>query len=151
MNVAVPDYLSYINSSKACFFTVDPGPNIIKKGKLWVYLRPSKTLQNTVTYLRVYKLGPPPHPDMAPMRSLARSKKILLDRAGGWHHFDLVNIIDRWAHDPLSNYGLEIEALDHNNNNLVVIPPGEGADVGYVSMDCANHRLRSLCNRVPRG
>ncbi|XP_064613651.1 uncharacterized protein LOC135477465 [Liolophura sinensis] len=87
LGTRLPDYLTYINSSKACFFNVDPGPNIIKKGKLWVYLRPSKTLQNTVTYLRVYKLGPPPHLGMPPMRSLARSKKILLERAGGWHPF----------------------------------------------------------------
>ncbi|KAL5006607.1 hypothetical protein ScPMuIL_015413 [Solemya velum] len=124
------------NISNVCYFDL---PNYapdrrVQKALLWVYIRPVKHIQNTITEIFIYKIASPGKHGTKTFKSLVRHRKVHAHKTSGWHNFDVENIVHSWIRHPENNIGLVIEAFDHLGNNIIVTPPGEGKDEGYEPM-----------------
>ncbi|XP_077978384.1 growth/differentiation factor 8-like [Glandiceps talaboti] len=102
-----------------CYFEFSPDimDHIIHRAHLWVYIQPSKVVQDTVTMLHINQIWS--KDKKSRLGEIVRKKKIRLT-SGHWESFDFKNIVLEWFTDPELNWGITVEAKDHNDKSVVV-------------------------------
>ncbi|XP_069111530.1 growth/differentiation factor 8-like [Argopecten irradians] len=104
------------------------------KALLWVYISPDDIIDRNMTEIYVYTIDPPGKFSKVPTkREIGRRKRHYM-KASGWHHFDILDEVQKWTYRTHLNLGLVVEALDETGHNLVVLPPTFGDDDGYEPM-----------------
>ncbi|XP_070566808.1 growth/differentiation factor 8-like [Ptychodera flava] len=95
----------------------------VVRARLWLYIKPTKVVQDTATWLHIYQILPP---DRKSRQSIIRSKKTDLSHRGGhWENFDFTHVVNEWVTDPESNLGIAVEAMDHEDISVVVTDTGD--------------------------
>ncbi|XP_002734819.1 growth/differentiation factor 11-like, partial [Saccoglossus kowalevskii] len=116
----------------------------IIEARLHVYIRQQEAVQTTATWLHIYELGPP---GKHHYNKIACSRKIeLSSRKGHWEQFDIQRVVFGWFHDHESNWGLDIDATDHEGNSVVVTSSDWGSEdhqrMPYLELRTRQHNLR---------
>ncbi|XP_006824735.1 growth/differentiation factor 8-like [Saccoglossus kowalevskii] len=112
------------NTSDCCFFKFTPEvrQNKIASAYLWVYVQPSKTIQDTAALLRIYGWRQQTENSAMP-KYLLNETKIDTRRRSGWIYFNIKNTVQHWLGEPSTNRGIEI--VSPNTMDLVVTGPIE--------------------------
>lgn len=105
----------------------------VTKAYLWFYVRHAREVQSAVIEMRVNRLGPSMAKKHRPSTRVIWTHKAFPQKAFGWKRVELTNVVRRWAKHPSSNYGLEILAMN-GDENLAILPPTSAEFGGYVSM-----------------
>ncbi|XP_076461294.1 growth/differentiation factor 8-like [Babylonia areolata] len=121
--------------NRSCYFTM-PGEvfrSRVTKAFLWFYVRHSHHVQSTVIQMRVARLGPSFSKKQRPSRRVVWSQKDYPKNAFGWKKVEMTNVVRRWVKHPSSNFGLQILAMN-GDENLAVVPPTSAEYNGYEPM-----------------
>jgi hypothetical protein len=128
-----------VTVSNAIYFNMPTMENRdVYKALLWVYIAPRShfNLPRNVSELYLYKMVPPGKRGGPPAKRFLKKRKKTIPDTNGWHHFDITDLAHRWTADSSSNLGIVVEAIDADNENLIILPPTTGINEGYVSIVC---------------
>ncbi|XP_077978265.1 growth/differentiation factor 8-like [Glandiceps talaboti] len=113
--------------------------NEVAQAHLWVYVQQRKVLQDITTRLNLFRLKSPD--ESKEKREQIETRKIdLSSNDGEWHSFDITHVVKDWFADTWSNWGIEVEALDHDGNSLVVTTPLDDQNPKRPFLEIRTHR-----------
>lgn len=94
--------------------------NKVIRANLWVYLTPSKAVQDAGTLVHVYKVSRTESSGGTVMTHVLSSKvHDLKPRRGGWVAVDIRKLAFEWFRHPYSNLGIVVQAFDQEGMQLV--------------------------------
>lgn len=102
----------------------------VRSAKLWIYIRKAE-LQRPYLLLTVRRIFLEQGTNV--ILKFVYSSKINVSKAFGWKRIELRDIVVDWMKHPLFDIGLQIRAENDKGQNLVVLPPTDDIDKGYVS------------------
>ncbi|KAL8615117.1 hypothetical protein ACOMHN_054486 [Nucella lapillus] len=134
MAKTIPHHLGR-EDNRSCYFTIpdEVFRSRMSKAFIWFYVRHTRAVQSSVIQMRLARLGPSFSKKQRPSRRIMWSQKDYPDKAFGWKKVEVTNVVRRWIKHPSSNYGLQIQAMN-GNENLAVLPPTSEEFKGYEPM-----------------
>ncbi|XP_077978021.1 growth/differentiation factor 8-like [Glandiceps talaboti] len=132
---------SKTSSTDTFYFKFSPKVrrNEVMRAHLWVYVQQHKVLQDTTTKLKLFRLKSPD--ESKEKREQIETRKIdLSSNDGGWHSFNITHVVTDWFADTWNNWGIEVEALDHDGNSLVVTTPLDDQNPKRPFLEIRTHR-----------
>ncbi|XP_070566219.1 growth/differentiation factor 8-like [Ptychodera flava] len=92
--------------------------NDIAAARLWVYVKPRIVLQDTSTAVKVFRIQSRDRSNAK--RVLIEARKInVISNSGGWQSFNLTSVVQDWFAAMWTNWGIEVEAVDHNGDSIM--------------------------------
>lgn len=115
---------------RCCVFSFSPNiqPSRVVRAQLWIHLRPAR--EATTVFLQISRLR-----SLTEGARHVRIRSLKIDVSAGissWQSIDVKQVLQVWLRQPETNWGIEINALDAEGNDLAVTSTEEGEE-GLVS------------------
>ncbi|XP_023665716.1 growth/differentiation factor 8-like [Paramormyrops kingsleyae] len=111
---------------RCCVFSFSPNiqPSRVVRAQLWIHLRPAH--EATTVFLQISRLRP-----LTEGARHVRIRSLKIDVSAGissWQSIDVKQVLQVWLRQPETNWGIEINALDTEGNDLAVTSTEEGEE-----------------------